>query len=71
MQLLFSPSARLAYVVGAPFAMGSAFGVAPGQWGRWKLGKSLGAVGTSTVPSLSGCVILELQMGCRCVLCHM
>lgn len=45
MQLLFSPFAQLVDVVGVPFAMGSAFTVAPGHLGRWELGKSLGAGG--------------------------
>lgn len=44
MQLLFSPFAQLVDI-GVPFAMGSAFGVAPGHLGRWELGKSLGAGG--------------------------
>lgn len=44
-QLLFSPFACLAYTVSVPFAMGSAFGVAPAHLGRWKLGKPLGAGG--------------------------
>lgn len=48
LQQLFSPSARFAHAVahvGAPFAMGSAFGVVPGHLGRWKPGKSLEAGG--------------------------
>lgn len=53
------------------FAVGSAFGIALGHLGRWKLGNHLRLVGSSAVPSLSGCIICELQMGCRCVLCHL